>query len=443
MAGRRIAMATFAACLCGMPVHAQEVLGLRPTLDSGMAAKALKLPKVTRLTVAPEEPAPVPRKKRVPVQAFEAQPIGPQVFHYSPSLAIDAIYSTNPAHASKGGKDDVGIRLRPSLRFESDWVRHAWSGDVTGSFLKYANHDGLATTSLDASTRARLDILRTTRADVDLRYVLSQDGVEKTDVPASAAEARTDHTLSAGFALTRDFGGVEGRIRAGSTLQLYEDVKLVGGGKEKNADRDYVEPSVSLRATYTDPPAFKPFVEVAYTPRLHLKTLDRNGLDRDSSGVTASLGVAIDDGAVWSGELAAIYTVRDYADPALKTADTFGVNGNLTWKPTEITTATLSASSSLNETSSATNSAFPSWTVRAKVDHALRDNVDVSAGAGVTFEKQSNGTDATYEANLGAEWKMNPWLTWTAGYNALWLDSATPGGNYDEHRVSAGIVLRP
>jgi hypothetical protein len=60
-----------------------------------------------------------------------------------------------------------------------------------------------------------------------------------------------------------------------------------------------------------DPPALKPFVELTYAPRFHDEKLDRNGLRRNSQGLTASVGVALDHGPIWSGDAALVYSVRN------------------------------------------------------------------------------------------------------------------------------------
>ncbi|NJM30980.1 MAG: outer membrane beta-barrel protein [Rhizobiales bacterium] len=109
-------------------------------------------------------------------------------------------------------------------------------------------------------------------------------------------------------------------------VQLYDDLELLDGGTEDNGDREYAEPAVSIRATYSEPPSFKPFVEVGYAPRFHFKSTDRNGENRNSHGLNARAGVVIDRGPIWSGEAALVYSARDYEDSALKTANVLGVD---------------------------------------------------------------------------------------------------------------------
>ena len=242
--------------------------------------------------------------------------------------------------------------------------------------------------------------------------------------------------------LTQDFGPIEGRIRGGATWRRYDDVKLSGGGTQSNADREYVEPSLSLRATLTDGAVFRPFVEVGYAPRLHRLTYDRNGLKRDSQGYSATAGLGIDSGPVWSGDLGLTYLRRTYEDPALKSNSAVGLTGNVTWNPSELTRIVLGLGTTLSETTSATSSGSRNWSATLDFTHALRENIDVAAGAGVEISKADGGSDVTYDASLDLSWKINPTLAWTAGYDFTWLDAATSARDYKEHRVTAGITLR-
>jgi hypothetical protein len=134
--------------------------------------------------------------------------------------------------------------------------------------------------------------------------------------------------------------------------------------------------------------------------------------------------------------------MRDYEDPALATNEAIGVNGNLTWSPTDLTSVVMTLTTTLNESSSATSSGTKTWSGRVDVRHELRENVNFLSGMGLEFEKVSSGIDTTISPNLGIEWQLNPNLAWTAGYDGTWFDAASSGGNYNDQRVMTGIVLR-
>ena len=421
--------------------HSETVDLLRPTIaEDGVPAEEPAA--VPSLTIAPEEEQAPLKAMRPTPDPYAAPGIKLGGIALYPELEAGTAYTSNVASSATDAKPDVGLSLRPSLRFESDWVRHSWTGQASGDFTAYLENDDFNSAQIDAASKFRLDIRHTTRAEFDASYALGQESSADSEVPDTAIGNRTDHVLAANAAIIHDFGGLEGRAKLGIERQIFENVDLSGGGTEDNSDRNNYTPSLALRLSYTDPPALKPFVELAYAPRFHDEKFDRNGLRRDSQGVTASVGVTLDQGPLWLGEMALVYAMRDYEDSALETIDAVGINGNLTWSPTDLTSVVMTLATTLDESSSATSSGTKTWSGRIDVAHELRDNVTLLGGLGVAFEKFSGGTDTTLSSSIGVEWQLNPNLAWTAGYDGTWLEAADSGGNYNEQRLMAGIVLR-
>ncbi len=415
---------------------------VKPAIIDDAAAQQDIAPPLPRLTVAPdEEQLAQPKRKRV-VNPYAPQGIRQGGITYFPSLAIDAVGTSNAPKSASDAKSAIGLHLKPSLRFESDWVRHSWAGQASGDITSYAEKDTTGTRAIDASSRFRLDIRRDTRAEFAASYSLSQAGSENSEVPNTAIGNRTDQTLTASAAIIHDFGALQSQLKLGLERQIFDDVKLSGGGKEDNGDRNNFTPSLGLRLAYVDPPVFKPFAELVYAPRFHDQKRDRNGLARDSQGVTASLGVTLDRGPIWSGEAAIVYAVRDYKDNALATNSAFGINGNLTWKPTELTSVVLTLGTTLGESSSATSSGSKTYSGRMDVTHAMRDNINLLAGFGLSTSKFPGSSDDTITSKLGMEWQINPDLAWTASYDGTWFKGTTSAENYNEQRITTGFVLR-
>jgi hypothetical protein len=421
--------------------HSETVDLLRPAIaeDEVPAEEPAAIPS---LTITPEEEQAPLKAMRPTLDPYAPPGIKLGGITLYPELETATVYTSNIGSSASDAKSDVGLSLRPSLRFESDWVRHKWEGRAAGDFIAYLENDDFNSTQIDAASKFRLDIRHTTRAEFDASYALGQESSADSEVPDTAIGNRTDHALAANAAIIHDFGGLEGRAKLGIERQIFEDVDLSGGGTEDNSDRDNYTPSLALRLSYTDPPALKPFVELVYAPRFHDEKFDRNGLRRDSQGITAVVGVTLDQGPLWLGEMALVYAMRDYEDSALDTIDAIGINGNLTWSPTDLTSVVMTLATSLDESSSATSSGTKTWSGRIDVAHELRENVILLGGFGVEFEKFSDGTDTTLSSNIGVEWQLNPNLAWTAGYDGTWFEAANSGGNYNEQRLMTGIVLR-
>lgn len=392
---------------------------------------------------AQETDTPTPIRKKSSADPYASIGIGMGGLRLYPSLEIGTVYTSNVRRSSTSADADFGLELKPSLRFESEWSRHSWTGSASGDWLHYKTYDDLSTLTGSVETAYRLDIRRSTRADFSASYNLSKTGTENGQVPNSAISPRRDHIYTTSAKLTHDFGGLEGSVKTTLARSLYDDVALSGGGTENNSDRNYWAPTLSLRAALTDNgAAFKPFAEIAYAPRFHDQTLDRNGVNRNSQGVSIAAGVALNRGPIWDGEVALTYIVRDYADASLETAQGFGLTGRVKWSPTEITSVEAASGFSIDETSTAGIAASRSWTTSLDLMHSLRQNLDAKAGLGFSVQDSGTSIDSSTTAKLGLDWKLNPNMTASINYQGLWFNSGAATGDYNDQRVMTSIVLK-
>ena len=395
-------------------------------------------PPVPRLTILPEEeapPSPKARKKIVTNAPVGLPAGGLRLF---PSLEIGSIYSSNVEQSPDNGRSAVGLRLAPSLRVESDWVRHSFRSSITGDYIAYAKNKKDNTASAAASSDLRIDIRRTTTLDLTGDYTLAPVRPSDTGLAGGPTGTRLDQTFNSAAALNQDFGPLTLSLKTNVERKLYGSEDLVGGGTRDNKDLNLWRPGVGLRVTYSEPPLIKPYAEVNYARRYHDRKLNSAGQNTDSGDIDARIGVAFDDEALWSGDLAVTYLRRSYDDDALANEQAFGVNGNITWRPTELTSVVLNAATSLDDTEVGGRS----YELNAQVSQAVRDNVTLNLRGGVTLDDGSAGVDKTYSAGLGIDWQLAPEWAFTAAYDATMLKAAQSEQDYNEHRVSVGIVLR-
>jgi hypothetical protein len=387
-------------------------------------------------------PPPPPRLRKVE-EPYAPQGIPMGAFRLFPVLETGAAFSDNPGQTHGRRKSDIGLRLKPAFALRSDWARHSFEANGDGDLIFYMDEPDFNSDSAHADARLRLDVRRTTTFDLRASYDLSQDSAGNREVPDSAIGFRTDHDVAATAELVHRAGRIETRLKAGADIRIFEDVKLAGGGKEDNGDRNYIEPNVALRLGYETSAAIRPFIEIAYRPRVHDRQFDRNGLRRDSNGFTESLGAAFDLDTIWSGEAALVYVVRDYDDPALKTVDAFGVTANLVWRPTRLTVLSLNAATTISDSSSASEGGTRNYDVSLDASHEMRENLTLRAGAGFNYDDSRSGADdKTYTADAGFIYRFNPWVAWTAGYEFTYFDSGSPASDYTENRVTTGIEFR-
>ena len=426
-------LVSLAAGLAGH-AFAQSALPLRGTIEEeGAAAPTTSKLADTTLEVSPPDPEKEPPERRAKAISDPYAPagLGNDALKLYPSITVGSVYSSNARQSSNNRRGDAGLLLKPDLQLKSAWSRHALTAGLEGSMVRFAGQSDFDTATLDLFERLRLDVRRHTTADINSSYALDELG--GTDA--------TEHSLSGSLAVTQDFGPMSARIAAGSNVRLFEDVKLGKGVVEDNSDRDYVEPSLALRTIYNEYGVIKPYVEASYAPRIHTRATDRNGIGRDSTGYGITAGVQLDTGPIWAGDLGLTYLHRNYDAVSLGSAEAFGLTGSLTWSPTELTKIVMASGTSLDETTEAGTPANTIWRASLDMTYALRDNVDLSAGAAVEIEDTGPSIDKTYDGKLEVEWKFNPVLSWSAGYDLTWLDSATADDGYVEHRVSTGLTI--
>jgi len=360
-----------------------------------------------------------------------------------PTLEIGVVASSNAALAAGGGAD-VALRLKPSLSFESEWSRHAWRGSMSAELVKFAATPSADSLTGRAETAFRLDILHTTHADFTAGFSTTQTNAGTGEVPGAAVGARRDSSISTSAGVTQDFGFFEGRAKVSVQRNLYGDVALAGGGTETNGDRNYLEPSLSMRgALGHEGNVLRPYVEASYDPRLHDQTIDRNGERRNSQGGSVALGVMFDDGPMWKGDVAGNFIARSYDDPALKTAMALGLNGTVSWSPTPLWNIVASSGVALNESEVAGVSATQSWTAGLQATYAWRDNVNFRSGANVTLAASGAALDTTTVASLGADWQLNPNMSLSGTVQNTWFAPGSGVGGYSEQRVMSSVVLKP
>lgn len=436
-----------AVLITGTATHAfgQEAVDLRlDTTDATGPVDGVDEPVVAakKPTAVVDIQLPKPKKRKPAADAYAAQGIGSGVFRFYPTLEIGTVATSNVSRSATKAKSDIALRLRPGVSFASNWSRHSWTGSASADLLRYRDTKTQSTSTASAQTALRLDIYHDTRANIQASYSRNAvaSGTSVGEVPLTALGSRVDQSMAGSAALEHDVGPLTTQLRLGVSRNTYGDVQLSGGGSEDNSDRDYTEVSALLRGSFNRGAILSPYGEVAYEPRFHDKAKDRNGVKRDSQGLRLGVGVTLDDGPIWSGEIGANVQLRKYADTSLDNVVVPGLSARLTWRPTDLTRFEFNTGATVAETVVAGSSANRSWNGSIDVVHALRDNIDLTAGLGLTADKTSTGTDWTTSTRLGVSWMINPYLTWTAGYEGAYFNGA--GADYQEHRALSSIILK-
>ena len=433
---RSIFMAFVGVSLWAMPIAA--LAQTTPADQNIYGDTTLLRGAVTAGDFADKKPAQT-AAKRLKVDPYTITGYDDGVFSLKPSLELSAVASDNSNFTAAGRQSGFGYVVKPSLNFATAWPVHQWTGTVAGNWTSFPTDsaiDGLAGT---AQTNFRLDIRRSLWVNLEANAVVSESMAGQTQVPGNATSARRDWTVGSSVGVTNDFGSFQSSAKFGILRAAFGDVPLSTGAIISNSAFNYIEPSLSLRGSFEHRhAAFKPYVEIAYVPRLH----DVNGDQRNSQGATAALGVTLDDGPIWQGDFAAVVMARQYSASQLGVALNGGVNGNLTWSPTPNWSVVATSTVSLNETTLPGVGALPSWMFGINATYAVRENLFLRTGVAVTLASNGNGMDQTTAANAGADYMFTRHIGMTGTVQSTWINSSNSSSR-DEQRVMLGVLLKP
>jgi hypothetical protein len=362
-------------------------------------------------------------------------------FLVSPELEQSLIFSTNPQRSASASESDIGYDLKPSLNFQSDWVRHALSGSANLSATRFFKTEDDAQYAGGANVNLRLDVISGTTLDLGLSYDVSSEQAETDLAGETATGFAYEQDFKATAALNRQLGSLGLRAGLGVARFMASAIDLASGGTVDNGDRNTTTFSSDLRLTYDAGARLKPFVGVVFDRRLYDDAVDRDGLRRSSYGLSGEIGVSLDD-PLWSGSVALIGGVRDFEDALLETQGFAGLQMDLTWKPTEFTSFTLTSAVKQEEDAAPGIDATIVSNLDLSSRHGLRDNLDVLAGLSAELSA-GQADDLTLGARLGLNWDVNRYLAWSAGYEGTWFNSgASDLDNYTEHRLLTTVKLR-
>jgi hypothetical protein len=364
------------------------------------------------------------------------------VFDFHPAIEMEAVYSDNPGQISSGARPAAGIRLAPELELKSDWVRHGFRLKASGERIDYADQPEQATMEGEVESSLKVDIRRNTTAEVTLAAAQSQTNSGSSEVPDNAAAKRNDYEFTLATAMSRDAGRLAGTIRTELSRFLYGDVELVDGSTEDNGDRNYREASAAVRVML-GAAALRPFVEVEISPRLHDAKTDRNGFRRDSFGVTLKAGGEINAGDVWSGAAGLQYDFRNYQDDALEDFSGAGAFAALAWRPSRVTTMSLLAASSFDESANDGVSGNHTQNAEITIAHELRENLmlELSGGAEYSAALGSDARSVTLDAGAELSYALDRVLSLTASYKHTRYMSFSDNSDYEETEVGGGIKI--
>lgn len=397
-----------------------------------------------------------PPRRRLKV---EDDPFANVGFHTGTFLTKAAVelwggYNTNPGRMNQP-KGSAFYTVSPELLIASDWERHSLIADLRGSFTGYGTTfpappgtagpvpTDIDTPSFNGKVSGRIDATRDTRINTELRMRVFTDNPGSPNIQAGLAKYPLATSVGGTASIEHDFNRLQVSVAGLADRTTYQESKLTDGSTFTNDDRNFNQFGGLARVSYDLMPGVKPFGEVQADTRLHDVKADRSGYLRDSNGGYVKAGTTFEFSRLLTGEAAVGYSLRTYQDPRLTDMKGLLTSASLIWTASGLTTVTLAATSSIDETTLPGVSGVISRDYSLQVDHAFRRWLIGTAKIGTgTSDYDGTRFDRRYFVEGDLVYKLSRTFQLKAQVRHDWLDSSVSGANSAATVVMLGLRVQ-
>lgn len=438
----------------------------RPSLPA-LAALAILAPSVAPpLTPAsqaaepprynePKEPAPeIAPPGRGPNETVLARPrpdydaIGYDMggFRIFPELVLSAGYDDNIFRTDGNEQGDLITVLRPRIQLRSDFNQHRLDLTAEAAAGFYAEHDSENFLDYRADARGHVDILRGLRLEGALTYERGHEDRGSPDA-GTGVEPATFDRLAALAVLAAESGIFRYRAGLGTDSVDYHNVPAAGGGIINNDDRDHTQVDAFGRMSMDVGADFRAFGSARFGRRVFRAAFDDTGVNRDSAGLSATLGLEYDGGGLWFAQGYAGYRQQAFDDASLSDVAGPIFGGQVTGNVTPLTTVSAALDRDIVDTTVAGASSYWDTAAHLRADHELLRNLILS-GALRARQNDFRGIDRSdwiTGGGLALRWlfSRSVWLTLDADLDQRTSSGKARGADFTQSRVFLRLVLQP
>lgn len=371
-------------------------------------------------------------------------------------------YNSNPGRLDPP-RGSAFYTVAPELLMTSDWERHSLIADLRGSFTGYGTRfpptldcncippqpvaspvpGDIDTPSFDGKIKGRIDAQRDTRINTELRLRVFTDNPGSPNIQAGLSKYPLATNIGGTVGVEHDFNRLQVSVAGLADRTTYQWSQLTDGSSTTNDDRNFNQFGGLTRVSYDLMPGLKPFVEVEGDSRVHDVKADRNGYFRDSNGGYVKGGSTFEFSRLLTGEAAIGYSMRTYQDPRLSDLRGLLTSASLIWTATGLTTVTLAATSSIDETTVPGVSGAISRDYSLQVDHAFRRWLIGTARFGTgTTDYDGTRFDRRYFVEGDLVYKLSRTFQIKGQVRHDWVDSSAAGASTAATIVMLGIRVQ-
>ncbi|NEX94074.1 outer membrane beta-barrel protein [Caulobacter sp. 17J65-9] len=391
------------------------------------------------------------RDRRFP--GYDALGLRAGSFLLFPWAEAGVVWSDNIFATPVDEQSDTVLTLSAALRAQSQWSRHALNGFVEFNNLQYMDFTDESHAEWGVGADGRLDLARGTNVSAGAQYHELVQPRSDASTPVDALEPVTYNLATYNGSASHEVG----RFRLGGDIgwsgYRYDAVQTLFNGLQSQSYRNEDVFYGGVRLDYALSPAVAVYGSVRGNDRSFQQQPNltddnpQNDVDRDSSGWDVGVGVDFDLTHAARGHILIGYLEQDYEDPDATTTDGLAMDAWVEWFPTQMTTVTLSADQSINDTTVGDAAGTLTTALGIRVDHELRRNLILWGRANWAQDDYDgiSRVDDRVDYGVGADLKFNRLVAARISFQHFDRTSSggDPGFEYTEDRFGAVLVLHP
>jgi hypothetical protein len=370
---------------------------------------------------------------------YNAAGISVGSFRLYPTLGAGFSADDNIFRATDATSDTFWT-LSPRLDLRSDWMNDSLQLYTQLDHYAYDDHSTESHTNWIVGGAGKFGLAQGSYLSGDAYYYDTHESRISPDLSEAALSPTRYRRVHADTTGLVTFN----RLSLSATVDYdrydFDDTKLIGGGLIDNGDRDRNVYEATGKASYELAPNQSIFAQVTYDKRDFDRLFDRNGEDRTSDGYRIDAGAAMMLTPLIQGTAYIGYLKQNYAAP-LKDASGLDFNAQIDWFATQLLTAHLTASRTIEDTTIAGSSNVDVRAVSASVDYELLRNVILQPHVDYSDNKFDgiSRDDKITSAGLEGRYLMNEYLSAYAGYEYQRRASDAVGRKFSDNLFTIGV----
>lgn len=383
---------------------------------------------------------------RIPVRErprYGYEPIGYRVgpIFFYPQLLAGLRYDSNVYASPTNRQSDLAAVIAPKLMISTYSPRFSFKSEVGAEVYRFRRLDGEDRTNAYANFRARGEVTHDLRIDAAGEVARRHEDRSESTSPSNAATPVPYTDVRGQLSATKDFNRLSVQVGTTARNLTYENVQSFTG--------QVIDESSNNGTILT---AFlKPSYEINRDYRLYLlvrgNTRDYEGtgtLEHDSKGYDLRGGLQFSLTPLILGSVEAGYLEQNFNNPSIPTVTGPVLGGRVKWLVTPLTTVSFLADRHVSETTAPGQEARLDTVFGATVDHELRRNVIVSAGAKY-INQDFRGTprkDDLLKFSSGVDYWANRFAHVGVHYDFIDRRSNIPTNSFYEHVMRVNVTAQ-